>query len=143
MLTLPIASLANWPTDQRVNWTIPLPTCHRASMPPCQLTRMNGGSYKKPMPLAARPWSIAVMLAGLLASGKPLAAADRAASPDNAEGRAHAAYPKPFSRPNSMGENYDTWRDAKGPDVGETTVDVRRLPSRVDNSTRPEFPPIY
>ena len=104
---------------------------------------MNGGAYKKPMPLAVRPWSIAVMLAGLLASGKFLAAADRAASPDNAEERAHAAYPKPFSRPNSMGGDYDTWRDAKGPDIGEKIVDVKRLPSRVDNSTRPQFPPIY
>lgn len=42
-----------------------------------------------------------------------------------------------------MEENYDTWRDAKGPDIGETPVDISRLPSRVDNSTRPEFPPIY
>ena len=56
---------------------------------------------------------------------------------------AHAAYPKPFSRPDSMGEDYDTWRDAKGPDIGETLVDTSRLPSRVDNSTRPQFPPIY
>jgi hypothetical protein len=42
-----------------------------------------------------------------------------------------------------MGENYDTWRDATGPDVGATPVDISRLPSRVDNSTRPQFPPIY
>ena len=42
-----------------------------------------------------------------------------------------------------MGKEYNTWRDAKGPDVGDTTVDVKRLPSRVDNSTRPQFPPIY
>jgi len=42
-----------------------------------------------------------------------------------------------------MGDNYDTWRGATGPDVGETVVDIRRLPSRVDNSTRPQFPPIY
>jgi hypothetical protein len=67
----------------------------------------------------------------------PMAFADDADSP------AHAAYPKPFSRPPSMGNDYDTWRDAKGPDVGETTVDINRLPSRVDNSTRPQFPPIY
>ena len=43
---------------------------------------------------------------------------------------AHAAYPKPFSRPDSMGEDYDTWRDAKGPDIGETLVDTSRLPDR-------------
>ena len=62
---------------------------------------------------------------------------------EDADTPAHAAYPKPFSRPQSMGEDYDTWRDATGPDVGETPVDVSRLPSRVDNSTRPQFPPIY
>jgi hypothetical protein len=62
---------------------------------------------------------------------------------DDADAPAQAAYPKPFSRPSSMGEGYDTWSDAKGPDIGEATVDPSRLPSRVDNSTRPEFPPIY
>jgi hypothetical protein len=62
---------------------------------------------------------------------------------DDADGPAQAAYPRPFSRPPSMGKDYDTWRDAKGPDIGETTVDINRLPSRVDNSTRPQFPPIY
>ena len=62
---------------------------------------------------------------------------------DDADSPAHAAYPQPFSRPDSMGENYDTWRDATGPDVGATPVDINRLPSRVDNSTRPQFPPIY
>ena len=62
---------------------------------------------------------------------------------DDADSPACAAYPKPFSRPSSMGDNYDTWRDARGPDVGETPVDISRLPSRVDNSTRPQFPPIY
>jgi hypothetical protein len=53
------------------------------------------------------------------------------------------AYPRPFSRPPSMGPDYNTWRDAQGPDIGEVKLDVARLPSRVDNSTRPEFPPIY
>lgn len=62
---------------------------------------------------------------------------------DDADNPAQAAYPKPFSRPPSMGEKYDTWRDAKGPDIGKTPVDASRLPSRVDNSTRPQFPPIY
>jgi hypothetical protein len=56
---------------------------------------------------------------------------------------ANTAYPKPFSRPTSMGDTYDTWSDAKGPDIGETSVELDRLPTRVDNSTRPEFPPIY
>jgi hypothetical protein len=60
-----------------------------------------------------------------------------------AENPAQAAYPRPFSRPPSMGAEYDTWHDAKGPDVGVTSVDLSRLPFRVDNSTRPEFPPIY
>lgn len=62
---------------------------------------------------------------------------------DDADAPASAAYPKPFSRPNSMGKDYDTWLGAKGPDVGVTAVDISRLPSRVDNSTRPQFPPIY
>lgn len=61
----------------------------------------------------------------------------------NSDNSARAAYPRPFSRPSSMGPDYDTWRDAKGPDVGRTTADFSRLPSRVDNSTRPQFPPIY
>ncbi len=59
------------------------------------------------------------------------------------EAPAKAAYPRPFSRPSSMRKDYNTWGDAKGPDVGETAVDISRLPSRVDNSTRPQFPPIY
>jgi hypothetical protein len=62
---------------------------------------------------------------------------------NDAESLAQAVYPKPFSRPPSMGETYNTWKDAKGPDVGQTSVELNRLPSRVDNSTRPEFPPIY
>ena len=62
---------------------------------------------------------------------------------DDADSPAKAAYPRPFSRPPSMGDKYDTWADAKGPDVGATTVDVSRLPSMIDNSTRPQFPPIY
>ena len=62
---------------------------------------------------------------------------------DDADSPARAAYPGPFSRPPSTGKDYDTWRDATGPDIGETPVDISRLPSRVDNSTRPQFPPIY
>lgn len=55
----------------------------------------------------------------------------------------HAAYPRPFSRPASQGAKYNTWASAKGPDVGEQTPDPLRLPSRVDNSTRKEYPDIY
>lgn len=62
---------------------------------------------------------------------------------DEADAPAQAAYPGPFSRPPSMGKEYNTWSDAKGPDVGAAVVDLNRLPSRVDNSTRPQFPPIY
>jgi hypothetical protein len=62
---------------------------------------------------------------------------------DDVDSPAQAAYPRPFSRPSSMGNNYNTWSDAKGPDIGVTNVDINRLPSRVDNSTRPQFPPIY
>ena len=39
-----------------------------------------------------------------------------------------------------MGKDYDTWRDATGPDIGGTTIALDRLPSRVDNSTRPAVP---
>jgi hypothetical protein len=56
---------------------------------------------------------------------------------------ARAAYPRPFSRPPSMGKDYNTWADAAGPDVGEGKPDIKRLPSRVDNSTRPQYPPVY
>lgn len=52
-------------------------------------------------------------------------------------------YPGQFSRPPSQGKDYETWGDAKGPDVGETSPDPGRLPARVDNSRRPEFPPVY
>jgi hypothetical protein len=62
---------------------------------------------------------------------------------DDADAPARAAYPAPFSRPSMMGESYDTWRDTTLPDIGEVPVDISRLPSRVDNSTRPQFPPIY
>jgi len=57
--------------------------------------------------------------------------------------KAHTAYPRPFSRPPAAGKDYDTWRDAAGTDIGGTNVAADRLPSRVDNSTRPQFPPIY
>ncbi|MGC6465635.1 MAG: hypothetical protein ACON5N_08625 [Akkermansiaceae bacterium] len=59
------------------------------------------------------------------------------------EDAAQVAYPGHFSRPPSQGKDYDTWADATGPDVGEAKVDPKRLPSRVDNSERPEFPPVY
>ena len=58
-------------------------------------------------------------------------------------GEPQAAYPGSFSRPPSEGKNYNTWRDATGPDIGKTKVSANRLPTRVDNSARPEFPPIY
>lgn len=57
--------------------------------------------------------------------------------------KARAEYPGGFSRPPSQGKEYDTWADATGPDVGEAKVDPTRLPSRVDNSSRSQFPPIY
>jgi len=57
--------------------------------------------------------------------------------------QARAEYPGGFSRPPSQGKDYNTWADATGPDVGEVKVDPKRLPSRVDNSSRSQFPPIY
>ncbi|MFT7302938.1 MAG: hypothetical protein ACI8UZ_001776 [Akkermansiaceae bacterium] len=56
---------------------------------------------------------------------------------------AQVAYPGHFSRPPSEGKDYNTWRDAAGPDIGGMKVNPERLPSRVDNSTRPQFPAIY
>lgn len=61
---------------------------------------------------------------------------------DEAE-RARVAYPPTFSRPPSAGKEYNTWRGASGADVGEAAVRLERLPTRVDNSKRPQFPPIY
>lgn len=59
-------------------------------------------------------------------------------------GMPQAANPYPyFTRPSAAGDDYDTWHDAVGPDVGVMKVDPGRLPARVDNSTRPQFPPVY
>lgn len=68
---------------------------------------------------------------------------DRASADDVGEKEAQAAYPRPFSRPGAAGKDYDTWGDASGKDIGGAKVDPERLPSRVDNSVRPEFPPVY
>lgn len=68
-------------------------------------------------------------------------AAEAAPLADDAD-RPKAAYPY-FTRPSYEGRDYNTWQDATGPDIGEVQVDHSRLPSRVDNSARPEFPPVY
>ncbi len=65
------------------------------------------------------------------------------ASAESENSKPQVAYPGSFSRPPSEGEGYNTWLDAVNPDIGETKLDVARLPSRVDNSSRPQFPPIY
>jgi len=86
------------------------------------------------------------LIASCLVFSGPLgsAIADDAGHADRDEAsEAHVAYPGSFSRPPSMGKDYNTWHDAAGPDIGATTIDPARLPSRVDNSTRPQFPPIY
>lgn len=54
-----------------------------------------------------------------------------------------SAYPSYFTRPGKEGTGYDTWLGASKADVGVTKVQVKRLPSRVDNSKRPQYPPIY
>lgn len=67
------------------------------------------------------------------------------ASADNTQSKvknAHAVYPG-FSRPPSQGKDYDTWAESKGPDVGVKKVALDRLPSRVDNSARPQYPRVY
>lgn len=70
------------------------------------------------------------------------AMADDAVQPVHTTDKSQIAYPS-FSRPPSQGKDYDTWRDAVGPDIGETQAATDRLPSRVDNSARPEYPAIY
>ncbi|MGB6219852.1 MAG: hypothetical protein WBG04_02380 [Haloferula sp.] len=76
------------------------------------------------------------VISGLLA---PVVVSDAATG----DTKARVAYPGSFSRPPSEGKDYDTWRGASHPDIGGTAVDIDRLPSRVDNSVRPQFPPIY
>lgn len=65
--------------------------------------------------------------------------ASQSVNPDAARAAAYTF----FMRPPGPGKQYDTWADASGPDIGEIEVDPKRLPSRVDNSKRPEFPPVY
>lgn len=65
--------------------------------------------------------------------------ASKSSSPDAVRAAAYTG----FMRPPGPGKDYDTWADAAGPDIGEVEVDSKRLPSRVDNSKRPQFPPIY
>ena len=57
--------------------------------------------------------------------------------------QARSAYPSYFTRPGAAGADYNTWLGAKSADIGETKVNPKRLPSRVDNSKRPQYPPIY
>jgi hypothetical protein len=57
--------------------------------------------------------------------------------------QARSAYPSYFTRPGAAGTDYNTWLGAKSADIGETKVNPKRLPSRVDNSKRAEYPPIY
>lgn len=65
--------------------------------------------------------------------------AGQSVNPDRARAAAYTG----FMRPPGPGKAYETWADASGPDIGEVEVDPKRLPSRVDNSARSEFPPIY
>lgn len=79
------------------------------------------------------------VLVGMSAVGQPQASEAGPAGVDAGVGHTY----RHFMRPPGPGKGYDTWADASGPDVGEVAVDVDRLPARVDNSERPEFPPIY
>ncbi len=78
----------------------------------------------------------------LLAVHVGLAGASAVSAAETTNTLPHAAYPY-WAKPSALGKDHDTWQDAVGPDVGERTVDPARLPSRVDNSSRPQFPPIY
>lgn len=87
------------------------------------------------------------MIIGVIIGGivfcSDAAIADKPGKAEPEASQARAAYPRPFSRPRSQGSDYNTWKGAAGPDVGEIKVDPKRLPSRVDNSKRPEYPAIY
>ena len=79
-------------------------------------------------------------------SGVALAGGVSAAEAPSAASGKHdrpAAMYEYFMRPPGPGKGYDTWADASGPDVGEVDVDPKRLPTRVDNSAREQFPPVY
>lgn len=102
---------------------------------------MQSGRGAEVVRISVRGGSLGVLL--LLSCFHDPAAAERVSESGASLDRARAAYPRPFSRPGSQGSDYDTWADAEGPDVGEAVVDPARLPSRVDNSARPEFPGIY
>jgi len=69
--------------------------------------------------------------------------AERAGASSAAAAHQPRAVYEYFMRPPGPGRSYDTWSGASGPDVGEAAPDPKRLPSRVDNSRRPQFPPVY
>ena len=78
----------------------------------------------------------AALTTSISSAEKPIINADEQDQPQ-------AAYPGGFTRPPSKGKNYNTWIGAQGADVGVASPDTARLPSRIDNSTRAEYPPIY
>lgn len=92
------------------------------------------------MALRANLATAVACLAFVIGSGP--AGADEAGHDQPEAAAPQAAYPY-FSRPPAEGDDYDTWQGAAGPDIGEVTTDPARLPSRVDNSERPQYPPVY
>lgn len=70
------------------------------------------------------------------------ASAQEQALPKPSASQPHAVYPY-WARPPGYEQDHDTWRGASGADVGETQPDPDRLPTRVDNSNRPQYPPVY
>ncbi len=96
--------------------------------------RLSFADRKKKMVNSSKSWQICAGIAFV-------ALMDSSMASDTEQAR--IAYPLPFSRPSSAGGDYNTWRGAGGADVGETAVRSEPLPSRVDNSKRPQFPPIY
>ncbi|MBX2850196.1 MAG: hypothetical protein KTR15_00455, partial [Phycisphaeraceae bacterium] len=92
------------------------------------------------MPNLINRWILAACLVVVAFGSTASSTASANATLDDTQ--PHAVYPG-WSRPPGPGKHYDTWQDAKGPDVGEVSADPKRLPSRVDNSDRPQFPPIY
>lgn len=91
-------------------------------------------NYKQDTVNYLKPWVTLTGIALIASANSSLA---------NDTDKPRIAYPSYFTRPGAAGPDYNTWLDAKKADVGENKLRLGRLPTRVDNSKRPQFPPIY
>jgi hypothetical protein len=116
--------------------TIKLKIARKVSAAQCGLT-------SEPSSMIIYPKRLLVVCCLLFAGPMGQTIADDTNIKASRASKAQAAYPGGFSRPPSAGKDYNTWRDAVGPDIGGAKLDSSRLPSRIDNSTRPQYPAIY